>query len=112
MREIGIHLNGEVVTAIPGVDETVNPRQSSTPGRVPVYNMGGLVLFGKPVGNVPGSVRALVVHNQDLQTGDLQTEYLSGETFEVLPFVVGGKYGKNGRRHRRMAERRRPFRFL
>jgi hypothetical protein len=87
MRAVRVHLDDHVVTALqrPAEPRDVGLAQACLVG--PVHHLHVRVGLGQLVGQVTGSVRAVVVHDQQVRRRQRRS-YPARDGLQVLPLVV------------------------
>ena len=104
MREVGVHLEDEVVAVLERPLEPGDVRPSQAILRHPVQHVHPRLVRRELVGQLPGAVGRVVVHHQDLEARVLQQDR-GDDLREVLALVVGGDDDERALRHPASAAR-------
>ena len=94
MGEVGVHLDDELCSAGQGPGESGQVGLAEAGLAGPVKDLDGRELGRQPVGDLPGPVRGVVIHDQQpvrAGRGLLElSERSADDRLEVLGLVIGG----------------------
>src|SRR5262245_49154837 len=88
MREVGVHLDYVFVLTCQGIPKPRQVRRRETPLPLPMNDADTRLSPSQAIGDLPGAVRGVVVHDQHVQIGP-RDEDSAHEPLQVLTLVVG-----------------------
>src|SRR6478752_2037978 len=89
MREVGVHLEDEIVAPLDGIVETSDIRSPKAQLAGPVHHMNCVVARRHLVGDLASAIGRVVVDDEDIGRGRGALDSLH-QIDDIIPLVIGG----------------------